>query len=321
MEQLYRALQLHQLLITSKIPPSKERCLRYLECSASTFKRILDAFRNELHAPLIYDRKSNGYRYDTLDGQFNLPGYWFNQSELFALLMAEQLFDATQSGVLSNEIGRLKTQIRHLLGPLQLDESAAKIRLRTVSRQQLDPEVFLHISRAVLGEYRICIDYRDSNHKQEEREVSPQYLLWYRDNWYLTAWCHIRDGLRIFALSRIHSTESLTKPAMKCTDEQLSALLGNGYGIFAGGVRQQAELLFELSALPWVENVCWHPEQQQTYLPDGRLRLSFPYTDHRELLRDLLRFSGEVEVLEPIELRSMMISTLHQGLEKYQEKE
>lgn len=64
-----------------------------------------------------------------------------------------------------------------------------------------------------------------------------------------------------------------------------------------------------------------HPEQQQTYLPDGRLRLSFPYTDHRELLRDLLRFSGEVEVLEPIELRSMMISTLHQGLEKYQEKE
>ena len=318
MEQLYRAFQLHQLLITSRIPPSLARCLEHLECSKSTSKRIVDVFRDELHAPLIYDRKHNGYRYNTADGNFSLPGFWFNQSELFALLMAEQLFDATQDGVLTKEISRLKQQIRSLLGEHQLDDGSGKIRVETVARQILDPKLFLTISRAVLTAQQVNLQYCDSQNQTEQRRISPQYLLWYRDNWYLVAWCHLREGIRILALSRMKSASLLDFPAIKFSEKELTEKLGNGYGIFTGNACYQAELLFEPRALPWVANVQWHPDQQQILESDGRLKLILPYSDHRELLRDILRFSGEVEVLNPPELREIMIQTLQKGLSKYE---
>jgi hypothetical protein len=34
-------------------------------------------------------------------------------------------------------------------------------------------------------------------------KVSPQRLVHYRDNWYLDAWCHLRGGLRSFAVDAI----------------------------------------------------------------------------------------------------------------------
>ena len=36
-----------------------------------------------------------------------------------------------------------------------------------------------------------------------EREVSPQRLVHYRDNWYLDAWCHLREDVRSFSIDAI----------------------------------------------------------------------------------------------------------------------
>ena len=44
------------------------------------------------------------------------------------------------------------------------------------------------------------------------------------------------------------------------------------------------------------------PAQQSAWLPDGRWRLTLPYVDDRELLMDLLRHAGQVEVLGPAQL-------------------
>lgn len=47
----------------------------------------------------------------------------------------------------------------------------------------------------------------------------------------------------------------------------------------------------------------WHPDQTQTPDPSGHIRLRFPYVDQCELVR----FSGEVEVLSSPELRHSVI--------------
>ncbi|MGL5303323.1 MAG: WYL domain-containing protein, partial [Aeromonas sp.] len=58
--------------------------------------------------------------------------------------------------------------------------------------------------------------------------------------------------------------------------------------------------------------------QIQTLEPSGHIHLTVPYTAQRELARDLLRFSGEVEVLAPPELRQRIVAALAAGLAKYQ---
>ena len=47
----------------------------------------------------------------------------------------------------------------------------------------------------------------------------------------------------------------------------------------------------------------WHPKQEITWLPDGRMEMRLPFTDLRELTLDVLRHGSHVEALEPAELR------------------
>ena len=67
-----------------------------------------------------------------------------------------------------------------------------------------------------------------------EREICPKRLNHYRDNWYLDAWCHLRDGWRAFAVDAIEHAEILDRRAMDVADKRLDEVLGAGYGIFSG---------------------------------------------------------------------------------------
>ena len=54
---------------------------------------------------------------------------------------------------------------------------------------------------ALVQRKRLKIRYHGRGRDEEsERVVSPQRLTQHRNSWYLDAWCHLRDGLRSFAL-------------------------------------------------------------------------------------------------------------------------
>lgn len=278
MEQLDRALRLHQLLLEHRRPVPQSLILERLECSTSTFKRLLELLRDRYQAPIVWDRAARGYRYDTLDGRFTLPGVWLTESEAFALLMANRLLQEVQPGLQQQGLAQLQ---------------------------------------ALFARRRLHFVYHTASHRSEARQVSPQRLCWYRDNWYLLAWCHGRAALRLFALSRIEGPVALDETACERDSGELDALFASGYGIFAGNTLQWAELRFDPSAAPWVKDVQWHRDQIQVIEPGGHIRLRFPYADQRELVRDLLRFSGEVEVLSPPELRHGVIAAMTAGLKKH----
>ena len=63
---------------------------------------------------------------------------------------------------------------------------------------------FQAVGTALLQRRRLVIDYHGrSRNERREREVSPQRLIHYRDNWYLDAWCHVKRGLRSFAVDAV----------------------------------------------------------------------------------------------------------------------
>lgn len=316
MEQLNRALALHQLLLDFRYPVPRSVILERLECSASTFKRLLELLRDRYQAPIIWDPIARGYRYDTDDGRFALPGVWLTESEAFALLMANRLLQDVQPGLHQQGLAQLQDRISTLLGP-QWKSQADRLRVESIGRQYVAPELFLPLVQALFARRRLQFHYSAASHQAEIRHISPQRLCWYRDNWYLLAWCHEREALRIFALSRITDPLELDETAYDSETQELDALFSNGYGIFAGNTMQQAELRFDPSAAPWVRDVQWHRDQIQTLEQSGHIRLSFPYADQRELVRDLMRFSGEIEVLAPPELRQRMIAAMAAGLKKH----
>jgi len=56
----------------------------------------------------------------------------------------------------------------------------------------------------------------------------------------------------------------------------------------------------------------------QSYDNDGFLVVEVPYSRDEELLMDILRYGGRVEVLKPLSLRQKVEGTLTEALCKYQ---
>ena len=136
-----------------------------------------------------------------------------------------------------------------------------------------------------------------------ERAVSPQQLVYYRDNWYLDAWCHLRNAIRTFALDAMVSVQPTTDAAIDVDQQELARMLQGSYGIFAGPPKDWATLRFVPARAHWIAQEQWHPMQEGHFEVDGSYVLRVPYSDERELIRDILRHGPDVEVSGPVALR------------------
>ena len=159
--------------------------------------------------------------------------------------------------------------------------------------------------------------YNRGNDTESEREVSPQRLVFYRDNWYLDAWCHLREDLRTFALDAVRSVRVLDRKALEIPETQLHEHYSSAYGIFSGKADFVAVLRFSPERARWVSLEQWHPAQQGLWLDDGCYELRVPYHDARELVMDILRHGSEVEVIGPPPLRDKVISQLREAIHRY----
>jgi len=300
-----------------------------LEISRATLKRDLEYMRSRLNAPIVWDRSAGGYRFDAQQadqgGQYELPGLWFNAGEVHALLTMQHLLaDLDPGGILTPHVQPLMARLNNLLGTTG-DHGADEIRRRVMifgaARRSLKLAHFEKVGSALLRRKRLRITYfaRGSG-ETSEREVSPQRLVHYRDNWYLDAWCHLRDGLRNFALDSIQKAEVIERKARDVSSRRMNEVLGAGYGIFSGPAIKWARLRFTPQRARWVAQESWHPKQKGKTEADGRYTLSLPYSDHRELIMDILKYGAEVEVLGPAELRARVAEEARKLSRLYAEK-
>ena len=292
-----------------------------LECSRLTLTRLLNFMRDRLHAPIRTNHVEGGYRYDPVGQQtYELPGLWFNPSELHALIATLHLLREVEPGLLAGSIAPLRQRIEQMLARESLGAAAAphKIRILSMAARRAPPEVFGDVAAALLQRYRLSIDYHNRGDDQRgQRVVSPQRLTHYRDNWYLDAWCHRSEGLRSFALDRISHPRRDSDPIHDLADAELDTHFASAYGIFAGTPDKTAVLRFTPYRARWVADEHWHPQQQGRLLPDGSYELEIPYRHADELILDILRYGPDVEVLAPIQLRQEVAERLQRAAAIY----
>ncbi|MBI5898706.1 MAG: YafY family transcriptional regulator [Rhodocyclales bacterium] len=310
MDRTERFYKIDQLIHDRKQVTFAE-LLDALEVSRATLKRDLEYMRNRLNAPIVWDRDAGGYRFDTphaeVGAQYELPGLWFNASEVHALLTMQHLLtDLDPGGMLTPHIQPLIARLNSLLG--SAENTAEEIRRRVLivglGKREMKLAHFEKVGSALLRRKRLAITYfARSSGETTEREVSPQRLVYYRGNWYLDAWCHLRNDIRNFAIDSIRAAEVIEKKAREVSHRSMDEVLGPGYGIFSGRRLQHAVLRFTPERARWVAQETWHPKQKGSFEADGSWRLEFPYADHRELIMDILKFGADVEVLAPPDLR------------------
>ena len=311
-ERFYRMLK----LLESRRVVSRDTFMVDLGVSRATFKRDLEYLIDRLKAPIIYDRGLRGYRLDNPPGakRFELPGVWFSASEAHALLTAHYLLDQLQPDLFKPYIDALSERIRTLLdsGDHSADEIRHRIRVLPQAARSVAPQYFETVSHAVLARRRPNIlHYNRTRNEEFARAISPQRLVHYRDNWYLDAWCHLREGVRCFALESIRRANLLDAPARNISEAVLNEELGSSYGIFTGKADKIAKLRFTPERARWVASETWHPQQKAAFDADGYYLLEMPYREDQELVMDILKHGPEVEVLSPKALREK-VAQLHE---------
>jgi len=295
-----------------------------LEVSRATIKRDLEYMRNRLNAPIVWDRDARGYRFgepERLGGQYELPGLWFSSQEIHALLTMQHLLATLEpGGLLGPHIRPLLARLNGLLGTAAdtAEEIRKRVKIIAMARRTMAVDNFEKIGSALLRRRRVQISYRSrSKDEVTEREISPQRLVHYRDNWYLDAWCHLRGALRSFAVDAILRAEVIQKAARNVSEKTLDQVLGSGYGIFSGRSVTWAKLKFSPERARWVQSEEWHPRQRGRLLRGGAWLLEVPYSDPRELTMDILKHGREVEVLGPAALRQSVRAELEAAAARY----
>ena len=317
LDDLYR---LHRLLDGRRSTISRQTLIEKLEISRSKLTRLIADLRNQLGAPLIFDSEHSGYRYDTADGHHSLPGLWFTSVELYSLITLDHLLQSLQPGLLDSALAPIRSRIDALLKTEHLGSGEAhkRIRILAMAARTKDANHFQEIAGAVLQRNRLIIQYYNRDLGQtSEREISPQRLTHYRDNWYLDAWCHQKKGLRIFAVECIRKAITLDKPAKTLPDTTLNRQLSSAYGIFAGQPVATAVLRFTAHRARWVADEIWYPEQQSYWLEDGHYELCIPYSNDKELIMDILKYGADVEVIAPDALKEAVKIQLDQARSQY----
>jgi proteasome accessory factor B len=130
---------------------------------------------------------------------------------------------------------------------------------------------------------------------------------------YLIAHDDLTRHSRTFKLERIERAELTDEEFEPPSDSELPAHLANAWTVSDGELITVRVRFHDAAAAKRAQENRWHPSQQQKFMPDGRLELSFSVAGILEITPWILSWGDTLEVLEPTALRDR-ISDIARGL-------
>ena len=224
--RLYR----YKILLSHRKAISANDLMTALEVSRSTLKRDIAKLRDQLHVPIEFNHELNAYLLGRSDTNSELPGLWFSQEEILALVTMQRLLSQLEPGLLGAKLKPLQDRLNQLMDQhgLASQDVAKRIRIVHAGKRHVVAKSFELVASATLTRKRLKIGhFNRQNGTTVEREVSPQRLIYYRDNWYLDAWCHLRDDIRSFSVDAIKELEILDIPAKELSADTVDQALGS----------------------------------------------------------------------------------------------
>lgn len=178
-----------------------------LEVDRRTVRRYITMLQ-DLGIPIETTRGPHGgYR---LRPGFKLPPLMFADDEALAVTLS--LIAAERQGLSIDPIATTGAlaKIERVL-PATLRERLQAVRdvvafHAAPAAPRPDSGILLLLSLAAQRGQRVLLRYQ-SGDDATVREVDPYGLVFHWDRWYLAAWCHLRQGLRVFRLDRVQAAE------------------------------------------------------------------------------------------------------------------
>jgi len=192
-------------------PRSARQLATRYEVSPRTIERDILALQESGVPVYAEPGRTGGY---VIDKAMTLPPVNFTAAELVAIAVALGREEHTPFQAATQSALR---KVRTAASAAQAAAAAQLLdRVRLVSTGWAGsppPSVPLVIQEAITARHVLRLDYRDRSDRVTVREVEPVAFVAARNQWYLMAWCRLRDGGRAFRLDRILAAVDTGAPA------------------------------------------------------------------------------------------------------------
>jgi predicted DNA-binding transcriptional regulator YafY len=276
-----------------------------LEVHPRTIHRDLEFLRDSLEAPLAFCHRRNGYYYS--NPFYSFPLLRLTEGDLIALFLAEQALDQYRGTPYAADLAAAFAKLTAALPDrvtIDLNHLRDAYSFRQRGTDTGDVERFRQLARATREGRQLDLVYWTASRDDTcRRVVDPYHLASIDGDWFLVAYCHLREEVRMFAPGRIRSLCETGERFERPADFRIADYLDAGFRSVRGfGPMQRVKLHLNAEAARYVREKVWHPSQALQDQPDGTLILTVDMNHLLEVKRWVLSYGAACRVLEPLEL-------------------
>ena len=302
---LWRRLQTIHHEIKERRFPNASSLAETLGVSSKTVQRDLDYLRDELEAPIEFDRAENGYVYSRPD--YVLPFLPVDGNDLFSIGVAAQVLTLFGGTPLARDLKSCYERLAELMPPavrIRPEMVMEKLALRAAAFRPVSEEIWQAVSEALQRGVALSIRYhRPGGSPEDPRTVQPYALVLSGRDWMMLALDRGAGQIKMFYLARIERAEPTGERYAIPRDFDTGEFFRNTFGIFVGGGKPfRMRVRFSREIAEEIKELQWHPRQKIATTPDGEAILELPAQSIKEARRFVLAYGKDAVALEPPEL-------------------
>jgi predicted DNA-binding transcriptional regulator YafY len=286
----------------------------------STIEKDMFAMKMEHDAPIKYSKRHAGYYYE--DPEFSINDIPLTEEDLSAIKFAAntlmQFRDVDMFKQFGNAIDKIVDRVSISSNPG--DKALEHFVQFETSISSGGNEFLPDLLEAIRNSLVVTFDYASFiTGKSKNRSVVPLLLKEYRNRWYLVSYDKSKNDIITYGLDRLSNLQITEENAQKPIDFNSENYFKYAVGITANNKSLPETVLFKADnvAAKYIDSQPFHFSQK--LVKEGKNRTSFELKVmiSEELIRSILSYGGEIEVLSPHSLREILKNRLKSMIENY----
>lgn len=172
---------------------------------------------------------------------------------------------------------------------------------------------------AIRNSHMVSFTYAGFNRSRPEHGIrfQPWFLKRYKQRWYMVGLREKSGDIRTYALDRVKAMTSLDEEFTRPADVDLDGLFGNIIGVTTSHAPvRTVRLRTTPTQAKYFRALPLHPSQEEA-VADGYSIFTYRLKLNYELAHEILSLGDAVKVIEPPELKAMVVTQLRDALSQY----
>ena len=175
------------------------------------------------------------------------------------------------------------------------------------------------VLEAIRDSVKLCFTYASFARARAETKIifQPYFLKRYKQRWYMIGLQEKRNEIRTYALDRIKDMQLVQEKFEKPGSISMDQLFGNIVGVTTSKANvKTVKLKATTTQAKYFRALPLHPSQIEEIHDDYSI-FTYKLKLNYELAHEILALGDSVKVLEPPELRAMVVTQLKDALAQY----